>query len=712
MSPSKHSSPALILSTLVLLLATVAAADSPAELDFARLAALRQVTSVELSPDGRRVAHTLIVPRRPGHDEDGPAWIELHVVPFEGGESRAYVHGDVRVSQVRFTPDARYLTYVAKRGDDEEPALWAIPVGGGESRKLLTHDEGVGSYRVSPDGSRVAFVAREPESKQHEKLKKKGYKQEVFEEDWRARRVWIAPMPSFTPQGEDPSVGNGAGDASEPQALDIPGSVFNLEWSPDGKRLALAVAPRPLIDDQYMFQRVHVVEADGARTVATLANPGKLGKFAFGPDGRHVAMISAADPNDPSPGRLMVALAEGGGLEDLMPDFDGQVRDLAWQDAGTLMFVAGVGVETIFGEVDLESRARKVHTRSGDGSPVLIGLSLSDGGRRAAFVGQTPTHPSEVFVMAHGQSAPTRLTNSNPWLDGVALARQEVARWKARDGMELEGVLIHPLSQVAGTPAPLLLMVHGGPEGHDRNGWVTRYSRPGQIAAARGYAVLYPNYRGSTAYGVAFSKAGQSDAGGKEFDDLVDAIEYLVSIGVADRDRVGITGGSYGGYATAWCGTRHTEYFRAGVMFVGISNKITKALTTEIPLEDKMVHTRFDPWTKWQFSLERSPIYYAERARTAMLIAGGTKDSRVDPAQSLQFYRALKLIGKTPVRYIRYPGEGHGNRNAAARDDYARRLMRWMDHFVKDKQTDLPPWELEIDLGDDDDEDDEEEEND
>jgi dipeptidyl aminopeptidase/acylaminoacyl peptidase len=706
MSPFKHASPALILSTVVLLAATVAAADAPAELDFARLAALRQVTSVEISPDGRWVAHTLLVPRRPGHDEDGPAWTELHVVPFEGGESRAYVHGDVRVSQVRFTPDGRYLTYVAKRGDDKKAALWAIPVAGGESRKLLTHEEGVGDYRVSPDGSRVAFVAREPESKQREKLKEKGYKQEVFEEDWQARKIWIAPMPPFSPQPEDPSAKGDAGDASEPQALEMQGSVFGLEWSPDGKRLALAVAPRPLIDDRYMLRRVHVVEADGARAVATLANPGKLGKFAFSPDGRRLAMISAADPNDPSAGRLVVAPAEGGELEDLLPDFDGQVSDFAWQDAGTLTYVAAVGVETIFGEVDVESRAQKIHARSGDGSPVLTGLSLSDTGRHAAFVGQTPAHPSEVFVMAHGQSVPARLTHSNPWLDDIALARQEVVHWKARDGLELEGVLIHPLRPVAGTPAPLLLMVHGGPEGHDRNAWVTRYSRPGQIAAARGYAVFYPNYRGSTAYGVAFSKLGQSDAAGKEFDDLVDAVEHLVSIGVADKDRVGITGGSYGGYATAWCGTRHTEYFRAGVMFVGISNKITKALTTEIPLEDQMVHTRFDPWTKWQFSLERSPIYHAERSRTAMLIAGGTSDSRVHPEQSLQLYRALKLIGKTPVRYIRYPGEGHGNRNAAARDDFARRLMRWMDHFVKDKQTDLPPWELEVDLADEDEADD------
>jgi dipeptidyl aminopeptidase/acylaminoacyl peptidase len=215
------------------------------------------------------------------------------------------------------------------------------------------------------------------------------------------------------------------------------------------------------------------------------------------------------------------------------------------------------------------------------------------------------------------------------------------------------------------------------------------------VAAARGYAAFYPNYRGSTGRGVEFTKLGQSDAAGKEFDDVVDAVDALVAAGIADNDRVGVTGGSYGGYATAWLATTSSDRFKAGVMFVGITNKLSKGMTTEIPVEDIMVHTRFAPYTNWQFSLERSPIYHVEECRTPLLIAGGTADSRVHPSQSLQFYRALKLIGETPVRYVRYPGEEHGNRRAASRDDYARRLMRWMDHFVKEGKTELPLWDLD-----------------
>jgi dipeptidyl aminopeptidase/acylaminoacyl peptidase len=524
------------------------------------------------------------------------------------------------------------------------------------------------------------------------KAEEAGYSQEVFEEDWLPTRVWVAEI-----------AGAGSGEAAaeivEPRALALEGSAFHVRWSPDGELLAVDLAPTPLIDDRYMHRRVHIVSAASGEVRARLDNPGKLGNFEFSPDGRHLAMISAADPNDPADGRLMVAPTAGGELRDLLPELDAHVSDFAWQDAGTLMFLVDEGEETRFAEVDLASGAQKTHAASGPAAgggrvPVMTALSLAADGQRAALVGESPNHPSEVYLMAHGDGAPRRLTDSNPWLAGVELAPQAVFGYQARDGLELSGVLIRPLEAGQG-PAPLLLMVHGGPEAHRRNGWLTGYSTPAQIAAARGYAVYFPNYRGSTGRGVAFSKLGQGDAAGGEFDDLVDAVDALAEAGIADPERVGITGGSYGGYATAWCATRYSDRFRAGVMFVGISNKLSKGMTTEIPVEDIMVHTLFPPYTRWQYSLERSPIFYVEQARTPLLIAGGTADSRVHPSQSLQLYRALKLIDKVPVRYVRYPGEGHGNARAASRDDYARRLMRWMDHFVMDGATELPPWQLD-----------------
>ena len=662
---------------------------------FEQLAALRSAGNAVVSPDGELIAYTLSVPRQPGAGSDGSAWSELHVVAFGEGVDRTFVGGEVKVSGVRFSPDGKLITYLAKRDGDEHKALWAIPVAGGESKRLIAFDTGIDDYRLSPDGARVAFVAKEPESEERKEAADNGYSQEVFEEDWLPKRVWTAALPPFNPPANNPSTP--VTEAAGPTALKIEGSVFHVRWSPDGSKLAVDPAPSPLVDHRYMLRRVTIVDSATGEVTTVFDNPGKLGDFDFSPDGKMIAMISAADPNDPASGRILVAPSAGGSLSDVLPDHEAHISAFAWQNGTTLMLLSDEGEETRFAEVDVNTLEKKTHAFSnlvnaGVRTPIMTAFSLSGDGQRVALIGNASTHPPEVFAMEHGDAAPRRLTDNNPWLEDVDLVSQEVFRHEARDGLELGGVLFRPAGGIA--PAPLLLMVHGGPEGHRRNGWLTRYSSPAQLAAAQGYAVFFPNYRGSTGRGVAFSKLGQADAAGGEFDDLVDAVDALVEAGIADKDRVGITGGSYGGYATAWCSTVFTERFKAGVMFVGISNDISKGLTSEIPLEDMMVHTMADPWTNLNFRLERSPINYMAQSRTALLIAGGTADSRVHPSQSLQFYRGLKLIGKTPVRYVRYPGEHHGNSRAASRDDYARRLMRWMDHFVKEENTELPPWEL------------------
>jgi dipeptidyl aminopeptidase/acylaminoacyl peptidase len=239
------------------------------------------------------------------------------------------------------------------------------------------------------------------------------------------------------------------------------------------------------------------------------------------------------------------------------------------------------------------------------------------------------------------------------------------------------------------------LLVHGGPEAHEQNGWQTSYSKPGQVAAARGFAVFHPNYRGSTGRGVEFAKLSQGDPAGKEFDDLVDAVDHLIAIGLVDKDKVGVTGGSYGGYATAWCATRYSERFAAGVMFVGISDKVSKVGTTDIPNEEYHVHALHRVWENWQFFLERSPIYHAGGSTTPLIILHGKDDPRVDPGQSREMYRHLKLRGEAPVRLVLYPGEGHGNRKACARLDYNLRLMQWMEHYLQGPGGEMPPYELE-----------------
>lgn len=640
----------------------------------ADVARLETVESVAVSPDGQRVAYTKAVPREPMKDDDGPAWHELHVVDAEG-ISRPFITGEVSVQDVSWTPDGKQIAFFSKRGDDEGTALWAIPVNGGEARRLLSHDPGVGGYSFSPDGKWVAFLAEEAVPEAVEELQEKGFSQEIYEEDWRDTKVWVAGL---------------GGGAAEARRLDLPGTASQVRWAPSGNRLAVVLQPTPAVDDEYMKSKLRVVDAETGKVLVEIANPGKLGEVAWSPDGRRLALLSAADLNDPSDGRLAVADAESGALSFLLPELEGDVEAFRWEDAGAMLAVVAQGARHGIWRVGIDGAADVLVE---PGVACWSDLSLSADGKTLVARGDTASHPAELFRIAG--SAVERLTSTNPWIADLELAPQELITYQARDGLTIEGVLIRPLGAETGKRYPLILDVHGGPEAHVCDGWRTTYSRPGQMAAVRGMAVLAPNYRGSTGRGVAFAKMHQGDPAGKEFDDLVDGVDHLVGSGLVDRDRVGITGGSYGGYASAWGATYYTERFAASVMFVGISDNISKAFTTDIANEMLLVHQRRRVWEDWQFFLERSPIFYARQAKTPLLILHGDSDTRVNPGQSLELFRAVKLAGDTPVRHVRYPGEGHGNRRAASRFDYSLRMMRWFEHYLQGSDRALPPYELD-----------------
>jgi len=642
-----------------------------------QVARIRTVGDAAIAPDGGLIAYTLSVPRTPLVDEDGPSWTELHVASSDG-TTRPFVTGKVNVSHVAWTPDGKAISFLARRGADRTTSLYLLPADGGEARSVLQHDADISGYAWSPDGRQVGFLAAEPAPEARLKLREKGFNQEVYEEDVPFVRVWIARIDEAT---------------TKPRKLQLEGSASELSWEPEGARIAIAIAPTPLVDDDYMQRRVHIVDTETGTVVAKITNPGKLGRVVWSPDGKSLALISGADINDPSAGRLMVVPATGGAPRDLLPGCNCDVSDLAWQDAETVIYIRRAGVRTSLETVQRNGLVPK--SILAGGREVFTGLSPSRTGSAIALVAHTPAHPAELYRMDQRDTAPRPITNSNPWFSKVGLGLQEVVKFKARDGLELEGILMHPTVEQPGQRYPLVLVVHGGPESHYSDGWLTNYSSPGQLATGRGFAVFYPNYRGSTGRGVDFSKLSRGDPAGKEFNDLVDGVDHLIATGLVDRTKVGITGGSYGGYASAWGATFYSDRFAASVMFVGISDEISKQGSTDIPWEMYYVHLGYWPWNQmWMKTLERSPIYYAGQSHTPTLILGGADDRRVPPGQSLEMYRHLKLRGKAPVRLVRYPGEQHGNRRAASRLDYCLRMMQWMEHYLKGPGGAPPPIDI------------------
>ena len=643
-------------------------------LSLEEIVSLKQVSGVYMSPEGDQIAYLLSVPREIYKDDDGKSYRELHVVDLNG-VSRPYVTGKIEISDVAWSADGRSIYFVAKREPDEEVnSLFEIALAGGEAMERFTHANSIASIHPSPGGTRIAFLAKNARPDKEEELELKGFKAVVYEESVLPTRVWMLDL-----------------ETNEAVAHDLPGSASDFSWLSDNTRYAVALAPTPLVDDSYTSRDVYVVDAADGDVLNSMGSIGKLGKFEFSPDGERIAYIGSVDINDPSAGRLYIASSSGGERRELVREYMGHISDFAWQDDVSIRWLGQRGVFTEWSTASILATGSAGPAPSS--GPILREIDTHPGQSVVASVADTPEHPREVYLLRDG-AKPKRLTNSNPILEQRMLAKQEAITYPARDGLQLEAILIRPLKEQRGGN-PLIIFVHGGPEAHQSNGWMTSYSQPAQAMAAEGYAIVYPNYRGSTGRGVEFSKLDQHDYAEEEFNDIVDVKTHLVSTGLVDAERVGISGGSYGGYATMWSATALSDEYAAAVAFVGISNQISKFGTGDIPYEMYYVHSRAWPWEDWMWMLQRSPVYHADKARTPLLIMGGDKDPRVHPGQSLEMYRHVKLRTDTPVRLVIYPGEEHGNRNTAARYDYSLRFKRWMDHYLKGPGGEPPAYEID-----------------
>ena len=317
---------------------------------------------------------------------------------------------------------------------------------------------------MSADGRWLAFLASDKQDGDREGLKKQGFNQEIFEEEPVFTRLHIADLES----------GGGPGER-EVRTLDIEGSLRSVQFSPDGQRLLVSVTPTPLVDDSYVARRLQVVDRDG-RATARIETEGKLGRAAWSPDGRHIALVGSVDQNDPAPGRLMVVGADGGAPRDLLPGLEAHVATFDWQDAGTLAYVADIGTESEVAAISVDGSDQR--TLLAAGNVVVQSIDAASSGK-VAVVAHTPQHPPELYTLA-GDAGATRRTTSNAWLADLRLAEQTVVKYRARDGLELEGILIYPLDHERGRRYPLILVVHGGRKPHDQNGWLTGYSSFGR----------------------------------------------------------------------------------------------------------------------------------------------------------------------------------------------------------------------------------------
>jgi dipeptidyl aminopeptidase/acylaminoacyl peptidase len=634
---------------------------------------LKSVAEVSISPDNQKIAYTVNIPRPLNHRPGGD-YRELHVIDLKTNKIEILLDGEQFMSSIGWTKKGDAITFRTNRSDAPGNQIYELNIKSKAISLLFKHEVSVSQYQIIDDNT-IIFTALNPENTTRKELKEKGLNIEIFEEEWQHINLYKHTISS----GETVKI-----------TQDV--TVFDFSVSPNGKFIAAAISPKNLVDYSYMFQRIHLINLETGELSLLIDNPGKLGNMEWSPDGTKLAFRSASKLEDSVVGGLFVVdvpnakkFAE---LRNYAQDLEMSIIDIKWKDNTTLLFAAEEGVDIVLSEQKLDAKVRTILTQPGD----IVFRHFEYLGGIVALAGNTPLHPSELFTTPIRKIKLERKTDHNQWLSSIKLAKQEKYEYAARDGMRIEGVLIYPINFEKGKKYPLITYIHGGPEAAVQNGWTTNYSTWGQFAASRDFFVFMPNYRASSGRGVDFTMVGYGDLVGVEYDDVLDGIDNLIALGYVDKAKVGIGGGSYGGYFAAWSATKHTERFAASVVFVGISNQVSKRNTTDIPWEDYYVH-----WGFWNYeNLEKvwsaSPIKYAHQSATPTLILHGTHDPRIHPEQGLQLYRALKLHGKAPVRLVWYNNEGHGNRINLNRYDYLQRTLQWFEFYLNSENTknDIP----------------------
>jgi dipeptidyl aminopeptidase/acylaminoacyl peptidase len=302
---------------------------------------------------------------------------------------------------------------------------------------------------------------------------------------------------------------------------------------------------------------------------------------------------------------------------------------------------------------------------------------LSDDGRRLAAIWSDATTPEEVWLgEASGDARP--VTSFGKVFHG-RLQLAEHLCWVSDDGVEIEGQLTYPAGYQPGRRYPLVVEAHGGPSSQWEDRVMLNWHDWAQMLASRGYAVLMPNPRGSTGYGPELQRLLQDDIGGGESRDLVAGALAMVNRGIADPDRLGIAGWSWGGYLTAWTITQ-TSIFRAAVMGAGLANMISDHGQGDIPSMNLLYYSG-QPYHHMEDYWKPSPIRRVAAVRTPTLILHGDEDARVHPAQGMEYFRALKTL-RVPVRFVRYPREKHSIEERAHQIDLMYRIIDWFDRYL------------------------------
>jgi dipeptidyl aminopeptidase/acylaminoacyl peptidase len=650
---------------------------------------VKAVGNPTLSPDGATVLYT-VRQWEPSSDRDKDrleARTRIWRVRTDGSEpARQITFGERGDTQPQWSPDGRFISFLSARGPatngDEggpKPQVHLMRADGGEAQKLTDAKEGVTAHAWAPDSTRIAFLSVDPRSPAQEAEIKKRDDERVFEGDFRYTHAWVVRVPSAT----------GSTTPGEAKQL-TRGTDYTLSgtpsWAPDGRRFVIGASVTPLLRDNR--RDIYIVDVEAATAEKISTNFGSDTQPRWSPDGKTIAWT--ADPysgppvaDGTAPGvvlqsRLMLHNVETRATRDVSAaSFDTDAGAPQWTAEGNrLLFLSGKRAYNEAFAFDLTTGAySQLSTRR-----TMQASSLSKDGRTIVVAMDAPDGAIEIYATDPRFSTFRKLTDTNPQIAALALGETEVVTWKSMDGAEVEGVLLKPVGYRAGTRYPTLVVAHGGPSGAYLNNNRLGGLEGGQVWAGKGWAVFYPNPRGSTNYGEKFLQANVNDWGGGDYHDIMTGVDALVARGIADPDKLAHIGWSYGGYMTAWVITQTTR-FKAAMVGAGLTNMWSMYGTNDIPSTLIAYFGGIPNEKTLPLYMARSAMTHVDKVTTPTLILHGANDERVPVGQAQELYRGLKDRGK-PTELVFYPREGHGITEYYHQLDRMNRIHDWVAKYT------------------------------
>jgi dipeptidyl aminopeptidase/acylaminoacyl peptidase len=628
----------------------------------------RAIGDLEFSPDGSRLVFTVTEPVK-GTARARAIWM----LDVASGRTRPLTFSGKSDGSPRWAPDGGAIAFTSDREGPSQ--LYRLPMRGGEAEKLTDRKDAIGAFRWSPDGTRIALMMTEPKPEARLGRERDKDDSRVVDKDDRRARVWMLDVAS----------------RALTQVTTVNWRIGQIEWLPGGDRLVAAASANPASDQ--WNERVYTIDVRDGRFTEISAPRGPMGTLAVSPDGKTIAYVGARLDGPDAHDVFVLPLAGGAARNLTASSLDKPVSQPKWIDNQVLAVHVARGFASTLALVDGGGRAQVIDN---------IGVNPSTFTRAStgtwAYVGETATKAPELWIkMADANPMSRRLKDSPPrvvttvnqqWASMPVVA-PEFVKYKSFDGVEIEAALLLPSTAArpsqgrdrgaerpAPQPMPFIVLVHGGPTGR----WSDSFEPWGQLLVARGYAVLYPNVRGSTGYGQRFVEMNRADWGGGDFKDVMAGVDWAIARGIADRSRLGIGGWSYGGYMAAWAVTQTTR-FKAAVSGAPVIDMASEFGTENGSAYDEWFYGT--PYEKDRLDgfIKSSPMTFVKNAKTPTLLLQGEDDTTDPIGQSQQFYRGLKRYG-VDADLVLYPREPHGLREEKHLIDRLTRILAWYDTYL------------------------------